>query len=80
MDFNHKRLTLNHYSLKGPDKVGKTTQAEALFNALTEIGQWTILVQFPIRHSPIGQLIEQCSRGFASVSPQAMMHLMAANR
>ncbi|CAG2161454.1 unnamed protein product [Oppiella nova] len=66
--------------LEGVDRVGKTTQAVRLVEALKSMSRSTQLVRFPDRVTPIGQMISQYLKGDQQLDDRVIHLLFSANR
>jgi dTMP kinase len=66
---------------EGKDRVGKTTQARLLVDALRAEGRDAELLRFPARHTEIGKILNAYLRGECAMIDARAMHLLfAANR
>lgn len=63
---------------EGPDGSGKSTLAEAFGTALQHARQSVRRLAFPSHESAVGRLIRDTFEGRATVNPEAMMWLFAA--
>ncbi|CAG2113199.1 unnamed protein product, partial [Medioppia subpectinata] len=66
--------------LEGVDRVGKSTQALRLSEALKTMSCPTHLVRFPNRLTPIGQMISQYLKGGQQLDDRVIHLLFSANR
>ncbi len=67
--------------LEGADRVGKSTQAKLLAEALTKLyGTETYEVRFPDRTTTIGQSLSNYLGGKLDMNPHAVHLLFTANR
>lgn len=67
--------------LEGTDRVGKSTQAKLLADALGRIyGSETYLIRFPDRSTTIGECINRYLSDKVDLNPQAIHLLFTANR
>lgn len=67
-------------SLEGPDSSGKSTQAEILYNNLTNKGLKAKLFHFPRYESPIGSLIGKVLKGEYEMSFESLQKLYVADQ
>jgi len=65
--------------LEGCDRVGKSTQAKLLSEALRAKGYRTVLMKFPNRESSTGKLLELHLKGM-ELHPRASQLMFSANR
>ncbi|KAM3174105.1 hypothetical protein ACTXT7_011206 [Hymenolepis weldensis] len=67
--------------LEGTDRVGKSTQAKLLADALSAIyGNETYLIRFPDRTTTIGESLSNYLSGKVEINPHAVHLLFTANR
>ncbi|VDN99892.1 unnamed protein product [Rodentolepis nana] len=67
--------------LEGTDRVGKSTQANLLADALSSIyGNDTYLIRFPDRTTTIGESLSKYLSGKVELNPHAVHLLFTANR
>jgi dTMP kinase len=66
--------------VEGVDRVGKSTQAQKLVDALLASGRSVALVKFPDRTTPIGELISSYLKGNTQLDDHAVHLLFSANR
>lgn len=67
--------------LEGTDRVGKSTQAKLLADALSAIyGNETYLIRFPDRTTNIGASLSNYLSGKVEINPHAVHLLFTANR
>ncbi|KAI1295535.1 Thymidylate kinase [Halotydeus destructor] len=66
--------------IEGADRVGKSTHADMLIDALTRNDQSVKLMKFPERTTPTGSLINSYLKGQQKLNDQAVHLLFSANR
>ncbi|CAI4232886.1 unnamed protein product [Auanema sp. JU1783] len=66
--------------LEGLDRSGKSTQAKRLVEYINNSGRKAILIPFPERSDPFGQLIDKYLRNEIDINEQALHLAFSANR